>query len=135
MLTGSAKLWSAFGSAKVLAIADPILGLSFGSLMAIAGIIELVIGSICLFSKMQRLAIGLVVWLATSLAVYRLGLWLMGWHGVCGCLGNLTAALHVPPQLADYIMKAVLIYLILGSCTILFWQWRLRNKTSRPIQT
>ena len=123
-LTGIAKMWSAFGGAKVLVIADPILGLQFGHLMIAVGGFELAVAGMCLFSKSQRLPLIFVAWLSTNFVVYRLGLSWMGWHRPCNCLGNLTDALHISPQLADNIMKGVLAYLLIGSYGILFWQWK-----------
>ena len=122
--TGIAKVWSAFGQAKLLAVADPITGIKFGPLLLAVGIAEILIALVCFFSKRQTLALGLVCWLATNFLVYRLGLWWMGWHRPCSCLGSLTDALHISPQLADNIMKVVLAYLLLGSYCLLAWQWR-----------
>lgn len=79
------------------------------------------------FSRHQRLATLLVAWLATNFLVYRLGLWWMGWHKPCGCMGSLTSALHLSEQAADNIMKGVLAYLLLGSYGLLVWQWRQRR--------
>lgn len=122
--TGIAKIWTAFAHTKVLAEADPITGVSFGHLMLAVGVLELVIASICLFAKSQTLKLGLIAWLATNFVVYRLGLWWIGWKKPCSCLGNLTDALHISPQLADNIMKVILAYLLIGSYGLLFWQCR-----------
>ena len=35
LITGVAKVWSGLGTAKVLAVADPITGITFGRLMLI----------------------------------------------------------------------------------------------------
>ena len=123
-VTSVAKVWTAFAPTKVLAVADPITGIQFGHLMLAVGVLELVIAGICLFGKSQQLALGLIAWLATNFVVYRLGLWWMGWKKPCSCLGNLTDALHLSPQLADNIMKVILAYLLIGSYGLLFWQWR-----------
>ena len=40
-------------------------------------------------------------------------------------MGNLTDALHIRPEVADNIMKAILGYLLIGSYGLLIWQWRL----------
>ena len=119
-LTGAAKLWSGLGTAKVLAVADPIIGIQFGHLMLVVGITEIVVALICFFSKSHKLALGLVAWLATNFLVYRLGLWWVGYHKPCSCLGNLTDALHISPQIADTAMKIILGYLLLGSYLALF---------------
>ena len=133
-ITGIAKVWSAFGNMKLLAAADPIMGISFGNLMLAVGCLELVIAGVCVFSKSQQLKLGLIAWLATNFVVYRIGLWWMGWKKPCSCLGNLTDALHLSPQLADNIMKVILAYLLIGSYGLLFWQWRQWRQAKLELQ-
>ncbi len=125
-VTGIAKVWSGLGSARVLAVADPISGIQFGHLMLTVGLGEIIIALICFFSKWQTLAVGLIAWLATNFLVYRLGLLWVGYHKPCSCLGNLTDALHISPQTADTAMKIILGYLLVGSYSTLFWLWKER---------
>jgi hypothetical protein len=125
---GIAKTWSAFGHAKYLLVTDPITRIQFGHLMLAVGILEVIIACICLFSKLQVLSLALVAWLATGFVLYRFGLWLLGWQKPCSCLGNLTDALHIPPQTADMAMKIILAYLLIGSYANLFWLWRQKRK-------
>ena len=114
-ITGAAKVWSAFGNSKLLAVADPIIGIQFGHLMLAVGMGEIVVALFCFFGKSQKLALGLVAWLATNFLLYRLGLWWVGYHKPCSCLGNLTDALHISPETADTAMKITLGYLLIGS--------------------
>ena len=118
-LTGAAKLWSALGSARVLGLVDPITGITFRQLFVGVGMAEIIIALVCFRSRRPIPALALVAWLSTVFLIYRLGLWWMGWHGPCSCLGNLTDALHISPQAADNIMKAVLAYLLVSSYTLL----------------
>lgn len=114
-----------FSATKILSLADPIMGFSFGHLLLAVGLLELAIVGVCLFGKSQALKLGLIAWLATNFLVYRCGLWWMGWHRPCSCMGNLTDALHIRPEVADNIMKVVLGYLLIGSYGLLIWQCRL----------
>lgn len=123
LITGIAKAWSGVGHTKILAVVDPITGIQFGHLMLAVGVLELVIAGICVFSKSQKLSLGLIVWLATNFVVYRCGLWWVGWKKPCSCLGNLTDAIHLSPQMADNIMKVILAYLLVGGYGLLFCQW------------
>jgi hypothetical protein len=123
-IVGIAKILSASGDAKILAIADPILGLQFGHVMVVVGALELAIAVLCLINRFQGLSTILIAWFATNLLAYRLGLWWIGWRGACKCLGTLMDAIHIPPGVADNIMKVVLAYLFIGSYSILFRQWR-----------
>jgi hypothetical protein len=98
--------------------------LPFGYLMLTVGLLELGIAVDCLFGKTEKRSLTLVAWLATNFLVYRIGLWWVGWRKPCGCLGNLTDALHLSPQSADTIMKGLLAYLLIGSYALLIRDWR-----------
>lgn len=127
-VTGLAKIWTAFGDVKLLNVIDPILGIQFRDLMLAVGVAELVIAGLCLFGRASGLATALVAWLAGSFFAYRVGLWWIDWHKPCGCLGNLTDALHISPETADNIIKAVLAYLLIGSYGLLLWRWKLTRE-------
>jgi hypothetical protein len=126
--TATAKLISSAGSARILHNIDPILNVSFQKVFWIAGVLELGIALICLLSKQIWFQAILVAWLATSFVFYRLGLVWVGYLKPCSCLGNLTDALHIPPQIADTAMKIILAYLLIGSYATLFWLWRQHKK-------
>ena len=122
LATASAKLVSSSGNSHILENQDPLLFISFRQLFLAVGTIEIMVAAVC-FSGRTRLQARLVAWLATNILIYRLGLYWIGYQP-CHCLGNLTDALHVPPQTADLVMKIILAYLLLGSYATLFWLWR-----------
>jgi len=123
-VTGLAKVGTAFGHVKLLDVADPIVGIHFRQLMVGVGLAEVAVAAICLCGRFRRLSTLLVAWISTNFLVYRIGLWWMGWKKPCGCLGNLTDALHIPPHAADVAIKVLLAYLLVGSYGLLIWQWR-----------
>jgi hypothetical protein len=129
--TAVAKVWSAFGNANLLGVADPILGIQFRHVILGAGLVEFLAALVCFYGRTYKTAVKLIAWLATNFAVYRFGLWWIGWERPCACLGSLTDAIHISPQLADNIMKVVLSYLLIGSYGLLFWQWREGRKSVR----
>jgi hypothetical protein len=124
LITGLAKVLSALGRAQVLEQDDPIFGISFRYLMFSVGVIELFISAICILTTKQNLSLGLVALLSTNFLGYRMGLLWIGYHGPCSCLGNLTDAIHLPPKMADSIMKLILAYLLVGSYAMLFCLWK-----------
>ncbi len=132
-VTGLSKVLSTIGTARVLDTFDPLTGMRFRQLLLLVGLTELFIGFTCLFTKYRRLSLLAVAWLSTNFVVYRVGLWLVGWHRPCGCMGSLSEMLHLSAHAADSIMKAVLTYLLLGSYGILFWQWRQRRAHERAV--
>jgi len=129
-ITGAAKMWTGLGNSKFLALTDPIIGMTFGHLMLVVGIVEMFIALVCLFGKREVLALGLVAWISTNFVTYRAALWVVDWKRPCNCLGNLTDALHISPQMADNIMKVLLAYLLVGSYGLLLWEWRRRRKAA-----
>jgi hypothetical protein len=124
VLTGLAKAFSAIGAARALDTADPLIGIPFRQLMLLVGLVELFIAFFCLFTDKRRLSLLAVAWISTNFLVYRLGLWFIGWHRPCGCMGSLSDMLHLSPRAADNIMMGVLAYLLIGSYALLFAQWR-----------
>jgi len=132
LLTATAKLVSSFGHDAILQIHEPFIGLQFNKLLQLTGFIEFIIGLACFFPWQFVMRMGLVAWLSSIILLYRLGLTLIGWHKPCSCLGNLTDALHIPPQIADITMKLILAYLLIGSYTSLLWLWQ-QGKNASPL--
>lgn len=121
LLTAAAKFASSFGHDKILLEYDPVLGFQFRTLFWLVASVESGVAVTCFRSGRTWLSTGLVAWLATSFVAYRLAMWKIGYHKPCGCLGNLTGALHISPEAADTIMKVILAYLLVGSYAGLFW--------------
>ncbi len=124
LATALAKLVSSFGNAGVLGLPDPVFGIRYRRLFWIAGALELAVASVCFFGRRVSTKALLVAWLGALFLVYRLGLLSAGFHMPCRCLGSLTAALGIPEQSADHLMRFALAYLLVGSCLCLLQLWR-----------
>jgi hypothetical protein len=136
LLTGLAKVISAFGTAHILQMSDPILRISFRNLFLLVGGVELLLSLICFsFNKRATLQVSLIAWLATNFAIYRLCLAGIGYQKPCSCLGNLTGVLHIPSEAADSIMKIILVYLLTGSYLALFCRRKQTNKQKQQTKT
>jgi hypothetical protein len=118
------------GHAPILQIPTPILSFSYQKVFLLVGVCELIIGLICFFGTKSIFQVALVSWLATCFSIYRLGLFIGHYQKPCPCLGNLTNALHIPPQTADTATKIILAYLLIGSYAIWFWLWKEKRKTA-----
>ena len=127
LVAGISKIVSGLGHASILERIDPLFHLQFRFLMLGVGTLELIVVVFCIIGCDQMRKIIVLTWLTTTLLIYRIGLWWVGWHRPCSCLGNLTDALHVRPQTADTVMKIILGYLLIGSYASLFWLWRLKR--------
>ena len=127
-VTGTAKLISAIYGPRIVYEHDPLTGITYKYLMLAIGAVEVCIALACVISRSYKHCIQAVAWLSTCFLLYRIGLLLLKWPHPCPCLGNLTDALHISPQLADNSMKGVLAYLLIGSYATLFWLWRQHGK-------
>lgn len=56
-----------------------------------------------------------VLWLSLLFVSYRISLWASGSTDLCGCLGNVPAVVGVSGESTDVALKAVLLYMLLGS--------------------
>jgi hypothetical protein len=127
-LTGVAKLISARGDVRVLDTQDPLLLLDYRWVFILTGAVELILAVFLLCSRRKDCKLPAIAWLASSFAMYRLGLLYLGVTAPCRCLGTLTTALHIPPNTADAWLKGVVFYLVIGSLGILIS----RNLVSGP---
>ena len=130
-ITGIAKIFGSFGSAKALLELDPIFGVQFRHLMFAVGVVEIGLSVFCIASARTRTAVLLVAWLSCLFLFYRLGVWWLGWQVPCHCLGTLSDSLHMAPATADNLMKIVLAYLLVGSvaCLVYYRQPVLASKS------
>jgi hypothetical protein len=119
LLTGLAKIFSAFGNQEILNMIDPVFGFSFRKLVLFAALLELATSVSCFLSSNKSLCIGLIAWLGTALLLYRVGLLASGWQRPCPCVGNITDAIHLSASRADLLSKAFLIYFLIGSYSFL----------------
>ena len=127
LISSVAKLVSAAGNAPILIMPDPVFGISFRNVFFFVGTIEFAIALICICSNRLGLQSVLLVWLAASCAAYRISRQWIGYNRPCPCMGNITDALHLSPQTLDSIMKYILLYIFVGSFTILVLRLRENN--------
>jgi len=124
LVTGLAKLISAFGAARVLLTVDPIFGIQFRHLFLLVGGLEIVVSLVCFFSRSSQFRLASTLWIATGFMLYRVGLEWVGYHKPCHCMGTLTDALGIPPMIADQVMKWILAYLLIGGIIVSFLSCR-----------
>lgn len=131
LVTGAAKIFSSFGHSEILVERDPIFGFTFGRLMILVGLLEIMVAICCFYPKNKVMSMIFVAWLSSLLLLYRVGLKLTLWHRPCPCVGYFTDALNISPGKADFIMKMILAYLLLVSYGSLFLfarqKWRSRQ--------
>ena len=134
LVLGAAKLVLGFGPMNDLWVLDPIFHVKLRLLMQVAGVTEISLGVACLIlpAAKERTALLLLAWLSTSLVAYRYGLWQMDWKRPCNCMGYLTKPLHLSPQAADNVTKAILACLLIGSYACLYGRWKHGTTSTAP---
>jgi len=71
LITGVAKIATAFGDAKILGMHEPITWISFRILLPAVGVLELLVASACLLRNVSVPSkLGLIAWLSTSFLIY-----------------------------------------------------------------
>lgn len=128
LITGLAKIISGAGNARILNSPEPLLSVPFRYLFWVVGGIELVVAGNCFFNKKVTVVMMLVAWLTTNFLFYRLGLLWIGYEKPCACLGSMTSAIGISPNVADNVMKVILGYLFIGSYAALIWLWKQNHR-------
>ena len=115
-ITAAAKLFATTGTGQALNYPDPILPLANRQMFFLMAGIELIVSAFLLVKNDGRLLkLALIACLATNLLGYRAGLWWEGAPDLCNCLGNLNDRLSISTRTLNFIMGAVLAWLLGGS--------------------
>ena len=125
-LTGTAKLISASMKVSVLTMPDPLMNyLSIRQTSAVAGVTEVIVAAYILTAQHAIHKLRTIAWLSFLFITYHIGLYLIGFHGMCSCLGNPTAWLSLSDSTINMIVKCLLAYLSIGSLLLLGCKWYL----------
>lgn len=115
IITGFIKVLSLFGSVGMLAVKDPVFGISFGILMPLVGVTEIAVGTLVLFCRNGLVASGLILWMSIEFVVYRFFSAELRPGSYCPCLGSLGEFLGLSQAQATHAALLIcIILLILG---------------------
>jgi hypothetical protein len=129
-LTGTIKLISASQKVTVLTMSDPLIGfLTVKQASIIAGILEVAVAIYIFTRQNSNRQLELITWLSFFFIIYHVGLYLIGFHGMCSCLGNANAWLKLSDSSIDIAVKCLLMYFFSGSLLMLGFKWRCRQKS------
>jgi hypothetical protein len=117
---GITRLLDVFEKTQQLDMSSPIVRIPFRQLLLCIGIVELIVACLCLFTNKRTLSLVLVTWLVIIYAVYRVGLWTMGWYHPYPLLANLMETLNISPFIADGLATAISAFLFIGSVRMLW---------------
>lgn len=115
IITGLIKVLSLFGSVGMLAVRDPVFGISFGILMPLVGVTEIAVGTLVLFCRNGLVASGLILWMSIEFVAYRFFSAELRPGSYCPCLGSLGEYLGLSQAQATHAALLIcIILLILG---------------------
>lgn len=115
LITAVAKIVSTFGSAPMLMATDPLFLVPFKHVMRLTAIFELGVAYLVVSSYSSSTKALSIILISSCFAIYRFGLFLVGYSTFCPCLGNLGDALGLSPVVLDTSLKLVIGYLLCGS--------------------
>jgi predicted RNA-binding Zn-ribbon protein involved in translation (DUF1610 family) len=121
----------AFSDAQVLALPEPLLGIPLRFGVLLVGVIELVVGLLCLFGKRIGIQAGCVAWLGVNYAAYRIGAIAMGEHHQGTAIGSLTDPLQLTRGFTGLMVGFVPVCLLLGGSASTVWLWLGDRSTNR----
>lgn len=136
MLTALAKLVSAYQTVGYLTLRDPLFeSMTNRQVLSGAAAVELVVVVLLIWVKSQPKQLSLIAWLSSLFLLYRVSLYLVSTPGYvpCPCLGNAAEWLHLSPTHLGWLVKAVLVYLLIGSYGLLIGlRLRMNKGVDRP---
>lgn len=118
--TGCLKFITVLTETRIMAQPDPMFRfLHIRQLLFLVALVEIVSAIVVFRTKSGSLKLAIIAWISACFLIYRLGLYLIGGTGYCSCLGTATDWLPFTPEVWDWILKVVLIYLFVCSCAFL----------------
>ncbi len=115
--SATVKIITSLQETRVLSVPSPIFPLTFRQLYGLSSFIELIIGVFLLYKNYRPFKIVILTWIAGVFSVYRLWLYIIGYKGPCGCLGNAYLWLGINNSVQKSIENSAFIYLLF--CTLL----------------
>jgi hypothetical protein len=100
--------------------------LTNGQVMFVAGVFELAVVSVVLLLPDRRHRLAVVAWVGGLFASYHVGLWLSPAPSSCGCLGVPGGEASLPGWTSEFMVTAMIAYLLVGSYLGLAWRGRQR---------
>jgi hypothetical protein len=103
---------------------EPMFTLQLPTFFRLVGGFELAVALVCLFGKRIPLQLGLILWFAANLLIYRLGLAYDGvTGGFNGYSGIISDAFGVSQYSANGFLKIMVLYLLFGGLLFTAWSW------------
>jgi len=123
--------FSTRAGADIILPHDPIFAISVRYLFWILGGICLGVALFTMSGDPTFIRTTLLAWLATNLAIYRLGYLWNGGSSLGGYLGSFSGAFGVSASTAGIMAEVILAYLVSGSYFTLIYLWQEKRRDAR----
>jgi len=118
-VTALIKLLSVFNTAGVITLRDPVIEfLKVKQLLVITACYELLCSWCLMSSKLERYHPLILISVASTFVLYHIGLVVIGYHGVCPCLGTITDWIPISQGWINPILITIIIFLFLLGCDL-----------------
>ena len=116
---------------RVLDLPDALLFVRGRVVFYLAGGITLALSAALLVMRNVQVRLGLTLWLAVVMAVYRFGMAFYGGADLFVCLGNLDSPVPFSPQVMNVALAVFIGWLLAGSAGLLIAEWVAWRKQTR----
>lgn len=113
---------------------DPLFAISMNFLFWILGVGAMGVAVACIIIRRPRFKLAHVLWFATNLMIYRLGLQWQGVPDAHGYLGSLAHAFNLSDGFTNGLLNLLFLYLFTGSAALLLWDF-LAKPEAVPLKT
>jgi hypothetical protein len=118
--------------AALVAPREPLFALRMSTLFWILGTEATALAFACVYIRPPRLKLGLVLWFAATVVIYRLGLHWQGVHNLSGYTASLAHTFGLSSGVAIIVLNLLFSYLLVGSVGLLLWRCLSSSTTPLP---
>lgn len=120
LATATAKFFTLHDDPKYLYEEDPVLLVSWRTVMFLAASVESGIALICFLASRSRIAPVSITWFAAMAIIYRVGLQWLGYQKPCRCMGSFAEVVGIQESVLERVLVGGLVFLILVGCGHIF---------------
>jgi DNA-directed RNA polymerase subunit RPC12/RpoP len=102
---------------------DPLFAISMDTFFWILGTGAIAVMLVCIFVHQPRFKLALILWFATNLVIYRLGLQWQHAHNTRGYVSTLAHTFNLSSNVTASLLTFLFLYLLTASAALLIWNF------------
>jgi hypothetical protein len=116
-------------SAKLVQPHDPLFAVPMNAFFWILGLAAMAVMLACIYMRQLRFKLALILWFASYLIIYRLGLQWQGMHNTRGYISKLAHTFNLSNGVTNSLLNFLFLYLFIVSAVLLIWKF-----LARPVE-